>query len=166
MAGLMDIGPLSEDVAIGKHELTVYGLTAEDIFYLLFTYPDLQELARKQGAKLTAKSVMEVGPQILAVIIAYGTHEQGNKKAIEKARKELPAAAQLKIISAIFRLTFPQGVGPFVSELTEMSRSFTVTSAESQNQTEDSPSLSASTVSAALQMDTVAAKHYRPHRAN
>jgi hypothetical protein len=141
-------------------------MTTEDIFYLLFTYPDLQALAQKKGTKLTANAVMEMGPEILAQIAVHGTHEKANKKALEKA-KQLPGAFMAKIMAAIFRLTFPQGIGPFVEDLNEMTKSFTVTSAASLSQPiADSPSPSPSMWNAQLQMDSASEMRYRPHRAN
>lgn len=166
MTGLLDLGPLTEDVKLGKYVLTVQGLTVEDIFYLSNTFPEVRALLSGQAVKLTPKQLMDNAPKALGAIIAASTGERGNKEAIARAAR-LTAAAQLRIIKTIFTLTFPEGVGPFVKELWDLQNSFAVDTPKApQDQTEDSTIPSAAVVSAQLNMDSAAQKRFRPRRAH
>ena len=158
MPGLLDIGPLTEDVSVGKQKVTVYGLTADDIFYLIANFVEIKALLEKKLATLDPQTLMDNAPTTIASIIACSTHERGNQEAIAKAAG-LPVGHQLQLLNAMFRLTFPQGAGPFVKELEELQVSFS-------GPTEGSATVSPSTVSASLQMDKASEMRYRPRRVN
>lgn len=167
--GLIDIGPLTEDVVLGKGKsVAVGGLSAEDIFYLLNNFSEVRALLEKKVHTLTAKQLMNSTPKTIATIIACGTGERDDKKAVGLALK-LPAAAQLKLINKILELTFPDGVGPFVEEMWRLQRAFMARVDSSSTQSPSplgSSKPSASTLSAALQMDEVSLQRYRPRRVN
>lgn len=169
--GLLDIGPITEDVLVGKNKrLSVGGLSAEDIFYLINNFTEVRALVEKKLTKLSPKQLMDSAPKTIATIIACGTGERDDKKAVLAAQR-LGAAVQLKLINKIFELTFPDGVGPFVEELWLLQRAFTARVESSSTQSDSSnPSVSGkpsqSALSAALQMDEVSKQRYRPRRVN
>ncbi len=171
MSGFLDIGPLSEDVSVGKgKKVTVWGLPFEQIFYLIASFPDLRALAEKKTVNFNLKALLASAPVTLATIMVYGSRELDDKnnprqEAVAQAIR-LPAGVQTKVISTIFKLTFPDGIGPFVEELRLMKDSFTVSAVQNAKETENLETVSPDYVSAALQMDTAAAKRYRPRPVN
>lgn len=169
MSGLLDIGDLTEEVPLGKNKsLSVSGLTADDLFFLIKTFPEIKALLERRFSQITPQSLMDSTPVALATIIACGTGERENKTAIERARR-LPAPTQLRIVNAIFDLTFPEGIGPFVEEMIRLRTAFIAqVSPRTPSQSERAqPGTTSSPQSlASLSMDTLALKHYRPRPAN
>lgn len=166
--GLLDIGPLTEEVPLGKGKtLSVGGLSADDIFYLIDNFVEVKALVERKLKTLSGKQLMQSAPKTIATIIACGTGERDDKKAVTAATK-LPAAVQLKAINAILALTFPEGVGPFVEELWALQRAFGTppSTRAPEDETSASEKASPSTLSAALQMDALSNQRYRPRRAS
>ena len=168
MPGILDIGPLSEEVKVGRSAVTVEGLTVDDIFHLVANFAEIRAILDKKISQVTPAALMKAAPRVLGTVITYGTGERGNDKAVAAAMK-LPAAVQLKIITTIFDLTFPEGVGPFVRELSAIQRVFlappTTPPDQQSETTKDSDTESSERVSAVLQVDTAALKHYAPRPA-
>jgi hypothetical protein len=165
MASLLDIGPLTEDVEIRGVKLTVHGLSAGHLFQLFNDFPDIGKLVTsKEGdAKEIFRSLM---PEMIGKIIAMVTGNPHDQQA-ELQAMSLVAGEQLEILQAMQRLSFPNGIGPFVEGITKL---MTSTSAgmptiplkmSSKSTTESAPAFSAS-----LQMDTPGILHGRTRRAN
>ena len=164
MPGILDVGPLSEEVKVGRGTVTVEGLTIDDIFHLVANFAEIRAILEKKISQVTPAALMKAAPRVLGTVITYGTGERGDDKAVKAAMK-LPAAVQLRLITTIFDLTFPDGVGPFVRELSAIQRVFLAPPAPPKEQSEttkDSDTESSERVSAALQADMDALKHYAP----
>lgn len=115
---LLDVLPRHERVDIGNNQiLDVYGISGEDIGRILDRYPDaFQQMAvsrsqpqRMEGGLLGA---------ILAASQRNGQSESmlGNEE-VERRARSLAVNDQTKLLAAVGRCTFPEGVGPFLEDL-------------------------------------------------
>jgi hypothetical protein len=117
MSSLLDLGPLTEEVEIRGVKLQVQGLSTASLFKLFAEFPDMTQMMADAG---NAGSVMlSLAPDLIAKIIAIATGSPGDAAMEEKART-LGAADQMQILMAVQRLSFPQGFGPFVNQLTNL----------------------------------------------
>lgn len=116
MASLLDLGPLTEEVEVRGITLTVRGLTAANLFKLLSEFPDMPKMLGQMG---NASEMIGLAPDLIGKVIAMVTGLAGNKDVEDKA-KELGVADQVAILSAVQRLSFPQGFGPFVKQLGQL----------------------------------------------
>jgi hypothetical protein len=114
MAGLVDIAPATETVTIRGTAIEVYGVSAAGVAHLLARFPALRQLM--SGVEASADDLMALAGEAVAPVIAAGTGAPGDADA-EAAAGRLSIDEQADLLSAIFRLTFPQGVGPFVEKL-------------------------------------------------
>jgi hypothetical protein len=156
MTSLLDIGDLTEEVEVRGVKLTVRGLTAGHVFQLFSEFPDMRKA-------FDGKTLLNLGPELLAKIIAMGLGHPRDKD-IEARAMSMGAGDQIVIIAAMQRLTFPDGIGPFVEQITKLMTSVSTPSLSrfSSNSTTRSPAAS----SALLQMDTPGMMPGRAHRAN
>jgi len=117
MGSLLDLGPLTEEIEIRGVKLTISGLTAADMFKLFSEYPDLQQRLAQLGSP--GAVMMNLAPDLFAKMIAMAVGSPGDQEMEARARK-LGAADQINILSAVQRLSFPQGFGPFVEQMTKL----------------------------------------------
>lgn len=154
MASLLDIGDLTEEVEVHGVKLTVQGWTAGHIFQLFSEFPDMRKMLEKKEGR-PQEVLLSLAPELLAKMIAMALGEAKNKEVEAKA-KTMGAGDQLAILMAAQRLSFPDGIGPFVEQV---NRLMTATSATSISKTPSRTSLNSTTSSpapsiASLQMDT------------
>ncbi len=125
MAGrlsLLDVLPRSERVDIGGgQEVDVFGISAEDIGKILARYPmAFQQIIDAKG------QVTGMDPGLLGAMLAAsqrnGSEESlvGNDE-VERRGRTLGMGAQMKMVQAIGRCTFPDGIGPFLQGLASIS---------------------------------------------
>lgn len=149
MSSLLDLGPLTEEVEIRGVKLTVHGLTGAHVFKLFSEFPDMAPMLARLGTP--GAVMMDLAPDMLAKVIAIATGSPGDA-AVEAKAKELGVADQMVILSAVQRLSFPQGFRPFVDQLTRLVEMDTTTissqSLNGQGNASHNPS------SAALQTDS------------
>jgi len=153
MASLLDIGPLTEDVEIRGTKLTVQGLTAGHLFQLFAEFPEMRKLLQ-MGEGSPQEVMLQLAPDLIAKIIAIATGTPGNSEVEAKA-KTMGASDQLAVIAAVQRLSFPDGLGPFVERVTQLMGSAVATLPgavlpNSANSTMKSPA----PFNASLQLDT------------
>jgi hypothetical protein len=121
MLSLVDVLPRHEQVNIGSDEICVYGITGEDIGKILMRFPDA--FAQLYGH---SNQLMNMDPELLGALMAASQRNGedvsmlGNDKAERRARN-FSIGDQMKIMKALGRCTFPDGVGPFLEDLTSMS---------------------------------------------
>jgi hypothetical protein len=119
MVSLLDIGPLTEEVEIRGTKITVQGLTAGHIFQLFSEYPDMRKMF-ETGTDASPQSVMlQLAPDLIARIISIATGSPGDP-AVEAKAKTMGAADQLAIVSAVQRLSFKDGIGPFIEQISSL----------------------------------------------
>jgi hypothetical protein len=153
MASILDLGDLTEEVEIRGVKLTVQGVTAGHIFQLFASFPDMRRmLTEKEGSPQAV--LLDLAPELIAKLIVLALDESPeNREAAEAKAKKLGASDQLAILSAVQRLSFKNGVGPFVDEVNALMSA-------SEELEIPSPISSPSTINlrppsiASLQMDT------------
>ena len=117
MVDLLDIAPQSETVQIQGNAVSVAGVSAKGVAYLLGRFPELRKLM--VGQTVEANQLMGIGGDAVASIIAAGCGHPGDEKAEEVASK-LPVDSQADLLATILRVTLPRGLGPFVDKLTTL----------------------------------------------
>lgn len=163
MSGLEDIGPLTETLVLvrGQKEfnLTVHGVTAEGFFYLMQRFPEMRLLMERRIGEITAEHLMEVAAPASAFVIGCGMVDPSDDMSITewqsavgtqaKHARRFNVSEQLKILTAIFKVTFSEGLGPFVNQLAVMMGVPPMASQTASSEEPDTPSegtLSASLV--------------------
>lgn len=122
MLSLLDALPRHERVDIGSDQfLMVYGLSGESIGKILGRFPDAFMQIANSGSQ-----PQSMEPGLLGALIAGSQRGEdgeamlGNDKAEINARA-FAVADQAKLLQAMGRCTFPDGVGPFLDLLESMS---------------------------------------------
>jgi len=103
----------------GKLEIDVFGISGEDIGRILGRYPNA---FTQMVASANTPTALE--PGLMGAIVAASQREAedpdtsllGTEK-IEKRGRGLGVGAQMKILKAMGRCTFPDGIGPFLEDL-------------------------------------------------
>lgn len=164
MASLLDIGDLTEKVEIRGVELTVQGLSAGHVFQLFAEFPDMRKvLERKQGNMQAV--MLELAPDLLAKLIAMALGHPKDK-AVEEKAKTMGAGDQLTILAALQRLSFPDGIGPFVDRVTTLMSSSMPTSRPPSMVSSTLTTASPQPFNASLQTDTPAGLRGHARRVN
>lgn len=135
MASLLDVGPLTDTVKVRGKDVTLYPITPAGLFYLIRESEEVRLLLDGKANEIKPERLMQMGPDNIALVVAVGavhplipTEEVGADgnvtnmwlKAVQesaKVAKTLSASEQLSAVVSIFRMTFPDGVGPFVAAL-------------------------------------------------
>jgi len=119
MADLLDIAPSLSVEAVrinGGQRITVQKIGFDGIAYLVKHFPDLAMLlASGITANTAAMLVMQMSGAVCP-IIAAGCGHPGDKEFEQAAAKYL-AEDQLKLLGAILRVTFPNGLIPFMEAM-------------------------------------------------
>jgi hypothetical protein len=121
MADLLDIAPATavESVHIGEHRVKVRGISVDAIAAFVSRFPALKSLSTaSDGSDMVSQLIAGCGAAV-GPIIAAGCGHAGEEAYEMRAANLLPEQ-QLKLLRAIFRLTFPNGISSFVEELTAL----------------------------------------------
>ena len=108
-ASLADLAGVGRDVQIRGLKVTVTGVSARGLASLFKRFPDL--VGAVTGVGLNISSLVEMGPEVLAAVIAAGTGSPDDPAAEEVADR-LGMSDQLSLIEAILSETFagdPEG---------------------------------------------------------
>lgn len=135
MVSLVDIGPLTEKVKIRGHEMEVHAITARDVFFFINNFEDFAKVMGAVKVKdfTPRQLLLKLAPETVGVLIATGLGKRDDLK--ERAAAEtLGLPDQLKLVNAIFRVTFPEGVAPFVEELGMLTSTLNVTPPNGKDQ--------------------------------
>jgi len=119
MADLLDIAPATavDVVKIDGHRIVLRGVSVNAIASIVARFPALKSIATGSSSddfmgRMIAGCGAAIGP-----IIAAACGHLGEEQYEQRAAALLPEQ-QLKLLRAIFGLTFPNGIGSFVEELT------------------------------------------------
>jgi hypothetical protein len=121
MADLLDIAPSTsvEVVKVDGKRITVRGISVDAIASIVARFPGLKSFASGDaGGDIILRLIQGCGAAA-GPIIAAGCGHLGDEEYERRAAALLPEQ-QLKFIRAIFGLTFPNGIGSFVQELTSL----------------------------------------------
>jgi hypothetical protein len=119
MADLLDIAPATAVEAVrisGGQRLMVRGLSGNAIAAIVARFPELVALLGGTDANFAARLLAQFGAAI-GPIIAAGCGHLADDKAEAIASALLPED-QIKLVSAIYRLTFPNGINPVMEAMT------------------------------------------------
>lgn len=133
MTSLLDIGDLTEPVTINGKPLDVRGITPEGFFYLLAKFPSLNALFMRGRASLTMTDLQNEAPDCVAYVNALATTDRSAYETADAWKNEIEAMAaiarrlsahhQAAIFDVALRLTFPDGVGPFMQVMDKLAKS-------------------------------------------
>ena len=118
MADLLDIAPSTsvEVVRIaGGERIKVRGLHGPDIASIAARVPDLVALLVVSGDNFVPRLVAQFGTAI-GPIIAAGCGHPGDERYEQRAGMLL-VEDQFKLVMAIYRLTFPNGLAAFIEAI-------------------------------------------------
>jgi hypothetical protein len=121
MADLLDIAPSTAVEAVkinGDARLVVHGLNGNAIASIVARFPKLAALLGNPSDNVGWHLIEHFGSAI-GPIIAAGCDHLGNEEA-EKRASDLLVEDQLKLMVAILELTFPNGFGSFIAQLTTL----------------------------------------------
>jgi hypothetical protein len=118
MVDLLDIAPSTavEVVKIDGLRVNVRGVSVDAIASIVARFPELKSLAGGSGDSFLPRLIQGCGAAV-GPIIAAGCGHLADEVYEQHAAKLLPEH-QLKFLKAIYGLTFPNGIGSFVQELT------------------------------------------------
>lgn len=119
MVSLLDIGEVSEEVSVRGKQIVVTGISGKGLVALLSDFPEIRKLIADRGSELLTEDLIKIAPDAAAAVIAAGCGTPGDKQAVAIAGT-LGVGEQVDLLEAIFRLTFPRGIGPFVEKLSRM----------------------------------------------
>jgi hypothetical protein len=126
MVSLIDIVEQTSTVRIGEHDVTVHGISAENIAQVLLRFPEIRMIliAETGVDRSVVMSLVERFPEAAGLILAAATgadlapgdekKEAELKKHVDAARR-LPIGAQYEILEKTVDLTFPRGVENFLA---------------------------------------------------
>lgn len=119
MADLLDIAPstASEAVWIDGQRVAVYGVSIDAIAYLVARFPELRTLVNGGFGDDIVPRMIEFCGRAVGPIIAAGCKHLGEQE-YEQHAAQLALEHQAKFVKAIWELTFPNGVGSFITVLT------------------------------------------------
>lgn len=133
MTSLLDIGPLTEEVTVNGKQVTVHGVTPEGFFYMLEKFPLLKQLFGGGAKGITMDMMAEVAPASVAHAIAVATTSREDFKTTKAWRETIEKAAvvavklsahhQMALFQVALRLTFPDGIGPFMQGVEALANS-------------------------------------------
>jgi hypothetical protein len=119
MPSLVDITPLTLEIA----GIPVKGISGRGIGMLLARFPVLRQVMLERAAK--PDDLIEIAPDAVAAIIAAGIGRPGD--ADEEARAdELPIGLQIAFLTAIWKVSFPNGLGDVVTAMTAIASALPV----------------------------------------
>ena len=121
MADLLDIAPSTAVEAVhinGDIRLVVHGLNGNALASIVARFPKLAALLGAGSDKIGWHLIEHFGNAI-GPIIAAGCGHLGDEEREQRAGNLL-VEDQLKLVTAILRLTFPSGFGSFIEQLTAL----------------------------------------------
>ena len=122
MLSLLDVLPRHERVDVGNDQkLDVFGISGEDIGRILDEWPDAFQQIALSGSQPT-----RMDPRLLGALFAAASRNGNGESllgnnAAERSARGLGASDQVKVMNAIGRCTFADGIGPFLESLVSMS---------------------------------------------
>ena len=120
MADLLDIAPSTAVaiVTVNERRIKVRGVSVDTIASIVARFPALKMLFNGEGGDIVPRLIAGCGAAV-GPIIAAGCGHSGEEEYETRAASLLPEQ-QLKFVRAIFGLTFPNGIGSFVEELSAL----------------------------------------------
>ncbi len=119
MSGLLELGPMTEEISVMGGTLTIRPITTGELIALMSAFPVLIELLG--GAKNGKEAAALAGPVAIAHVIATASGEADNPEAVAVAER-LGVGKVAEIIDKIMEITFEDGTAPFVERIKRATR--------------------------------------------
>lgn len=116
-ASLLDLAGVGRTVSVRGLDVPVTGISAKGLAVLFGRFPQLVDAVT--GAGLDLSSLADLGPDVLAAVIAAGTGHPGDAKA-EAVAASLSMSDQLTLIEEISAETFAGNPGNFMQRLEKL----------------------------------------------
>lgn len=113
-ASLLDLAGVGRTVTVRGLDIPVTGISARGLAVLFSRFPALVDAVT--GAGLDLSSIADLGPDVLAAVIAAGTGHPGDSKA-EAVAASLSMSDQLSLVEAIGSETFAGDAQNFMRRL-------------------------------------------------
>jgi len=126
MADLLDIvtATAADVVRVNGDRYVVRGLNAKTIALIAARFPNVRNVL--SGSDDYVALLFEMAGESIGPIIAAGVGKLGNKDYEEHAATMLALEDQTEFVTAILRLTFPNGLPAFLKKLTNLSEGTSV----------------------------------------
>lgn len=112
MTDIFDLAELTEVVAIRDASATVKGLPLDEFVRALTRFPD--DLKRLFSGDAQSVDWAALSSGAVSALIAASVGKPGDADAETFFRSRLVAGEQAKLLSAIVRLSFPEGAAPLL----------------------------------------------------
>lgn len=116
-ASLLDLAGVGRTVTVRGLDVPVTGISAKGLAVLFGRFPSLVDAVT--GAGLDLSSLADLGPDVLAAVIAAGTGHPGDAKA-EAVAANLSMSDQLSLVEAIGAETFAGDAQNFMKRLEQL----------------------------------------------
>ncbi len=126
MNDLSHFVPLTETVMVRDTKLNLVGVELEDLGQIAYRFPEISKMITE--GKFDPKALSR---QAMSAFVAVGLGKAGDEDA-EKNIAALSLGERLGLFNAVFRLTSPGGIGPFVEMLLAISGGVDPTEAEAE----------------------------------
>jgi hypothetical protein len=110
MASLLDIAPSLATVTIQATAIPVPGVSVAGLADLIRRFEPIRGMLSGENVTLSVETLCDLGPSVVAAIIAAGTGQPGSAEH-EAAAARLPLMDQAELIAKIIDVTFPAGLG-------------------------------------------------------
>jgi hypothetical protein len=128
MNDLSHFVPLTETVTVRNQKIKLVGVDLEDLGQLLYRFKEISNMV--VGGKFDPKALSR---EAMSAFVAMGAGKAGDDTA-EKSIASLSLGERLSLFNAVFRLTSPGGIGPFVEMVTTLTGGVVPDEAAPQNQ--------------------------------
>lgn len=122
-ASLADLAGVGRDVEVRGLRVTVTGVSARGLATIFKRFPDL--VGAVTGAGLNIASLVDMGPEVLAAVIAAGTGSPDDPEA-EAVADRLGMSDQLALIETILLESFGGDPEGFMQRLEKLAGGFGV----------------------------------------
>jgi hypothetical protein len=122
MLSLLDVLPRHERVGIGGDQyVDVFGISGEDLGKILDRFPDAFVQMIDMGERPLKMNAGLMGALLAASQRNGGEESLLGDDVVEQRARTLAVGAQVKMLLAMGRCTFPDGMSPFLDDYMSMS---------------------------------------------
>jgi hypothetical protein len=117
MVSLVDIVPQKRTVELAAGPLELRGLGLRQIAELFLTFPSLRNIFTEGAPALSPAEIIIGAPDAIGTVIALSAGQPEAAEKIVDVGGGLTPDELLDCIEAIYELTFPRGISPFLIRL-------------------------------------------------
>jgi hypothetical protein len=127
MTSLLDIAPSGRQITIRDKTLTIKGISAQGVVYLLNRFPLVRQIMTgHQIEGLSVETFMVLAPDAVNAAIACGFGYVGTNLEEQEKAEEIAASfsidEQVHALTEIMEVTLPRGIGPFVDMINGLTK--------------------------------------------